>query len=126
MNWRTSTYSGGGQGDTCVEVAELHTRVAVRDSKAPTHAVLSFPSASFTAFVDHLKETSWRKSSHYGGGEGDSCVEIADVHPRLAIRDSKFPTRATLSFSAPAFTALIDHLKQAPWSGSGLAPNATS
>ncbi|MFV8189325.1 MULTISPECIES: DUF397 domain-containing protein [unclassified Streptomyces] len=63
---------------------------------------------------------NWRKSSHSGGGEGDSCVEIADVHPRIAIRDSKFPTRATLSFPAPAFTALIDHLKQAPWSGGSL------
>ncbi|MEU1478790.1 DUF397 domain-containing protein [Streptomyces sp. NPDC005760] len=38
----------------------------------------------------------WRKSSYSGGGDSDTCVEIADVHP--------------------AFTALIDHLKEHPWS----------
>ncbi|WP_328749018.1 DUF397 domain-containing protein [Streptomyces sp. NBC_00285] len=59
---------------------------------------------------------NWRKSSHSGGGEGDACVEIANVHPRIAVRDSKTPSRATLSFPAPAFTALIDHLKEHSWS----------
>ncbi|MFB7494668.1 DUF397 domain-containing protein [Streptomyces sp. NPDC056161] len=59
MNWRKSTYSDGGDGDTCVEIATLPTRIAVRDSKAPTRATLSFPTASFTALVDHLKEHSW-------------------------------------------------------------------
>ncbi|MET7907930.1 DUF397 domain-containing protein [Streptomyces avermitilis] len=56
MNWRKSTYSGGGQGDTCVEIAALHHRIAIRDSKAPTRATLSFPTASFTALIEHLKE----------------------------------------------------------------------
>ncbi|MFF5147219.1 DUF397 domain-containing protein [Streptomyces sp. NPDC013157] len=55
MNWRKSSYSGGGDGDACVEIATTVTRIAVRDSKAPTRATLSFPAASFTAFVDHLK-----------------------------------------------------------------------
>jgi uncharacterized protein DUF397 len=58
MNWRKSTYSGGGQGDTCVEIAPLSTRIAVRDSKAPTRATLSFPNASFTALIEHLKESA--------------------------------------------------------------------
>ncbi|MEV6940660.1 DUF397 domain-containing protein [Streptomyces sp. NPDC051172] len=55
MHWRKSTYSGGGDGDTCVEIAELPTRIAVRDSKAPARATLSFPPAVFTALIDHLK-----------------------------------------------------------------------
>lgn len=57
---------------------------------------------------------NWRKSSYSGGGDGDACVEIAPLPTRIAVRDSKTPTRATLSFPAPAFTALIDHLKVTP------------
>ncbi|MGW0336580.1 DUF397 domain-containing protein [Streptomyces sp. NPDC003011] len=63
MNWRKSTYSDGGDGDTCVEIATLPTRIAVRDSKAPARATLSFGAASFAALVDHLKEQPWS-----GGG----------------------------------------------------------
>ena len=55
MNWRKSTYSDGGEGDTCVEVATLPTRIAVRDSKAPARAILSFPAPAFVALVEHLK-----------------------------------------------------------------------
>jgi Domain of unknown function (DUF397) len=58
----------------------------------------------------------WRKSSYSGGGDGDTCVEIATLPTRIAVRDSKAPARATLSFPTPAFTALIDHLKEHPWS----------
>ena len=58
MNWRKSTYSGGGDGDTCVEMAELPTRIAVRDSTAPARAALSFPPAAFSALMDHLKSLS--------------------------------------------------------------------
>ncbi|MCX4882402.1 DUF397 domain-containing protein [Streptomyces sp. NBC_00847] len=55
MNWRKSTYSSGGDGDTCVEIAPLPTRIAIRDSKAPARATLSFPTPAFTALIDHLK-----------------------------------------------------------------------
>ncbi|MGV9275679.1 DUF397 domain-containing protein [Streptomyces griseosporeus] len=54
-HWRKSTYSGGGDGDTCVEIAELPTHIAVRDSKAPARATLSFTTAAFSAFVGQLK-----------------------------------------------------------------------
>ncbi|MFJ9179888.1 DUF397 domain-containing protein [Streptomyces sp. NPDC102360] len=50
---------------------------------------------------------NWRKSSYSGGGDGNNCVEIADLHPRVAIRDSKAPTRGALTFPAPAFTAFV-------------------
>jgi hypothetical protein len=56
--------------------------------------------------------THWRKSTYSGGGEGNTCVEIAEAGPRIAVRDSKAPARAILSFPTPAFTALIEHLKK--------------
>ncbi|MFF8592458.1 DUF397 domain-containing protein [Streptomyces sp. NPDC015220] len=54
-NWQKSSYSGSGDGNACVEVADRRSRIAVRDSKAPARAALSFPAAAFTAFVDGLK-----------------------------------------------------------------------
>ncbi|MEV0211070.1 DUF397 domain-containing protein [Streptomyces sp. NPDC050788] len=56
--WRKSSYSGGGEGNACVEIANRRTRVAIRDSKAPTHGTLSFPTCVFTAFIGTLKESA--------------------------------------------------------------------
>ncbi|MFJ3665753.1 DUF397 domain-containing protein [Streptomyces sp. NPDC090106] len=53
--WRKSSFSGGGEGNDCVEIANRHTRVAVRDSKAPARATLSFPPTTFAAFIEDLK-----------------------------------------------------------------------
>jgi hypothetical protein len=53
----------------------------------------------------------WRKSSYSGGGDGNNCVESASHSFRVAIRDSKIPARATLTFPAGAFTAFIETLK---------------
>ncbi|WP_189739917.1 DUF397 domain-containing protein [Streptomyces tendae] len=57
-HWRKSTYSGGGDGDTCVEIAESVTHIAIRDSKAPARATLSVPVTSFAAFVEGIKRHS--------------------------------------------------------------------
>ena len=54
-NWRKSSYSGSGDGNNCVEIANLHTRVAIRDSKAPAQGTLSFQAGTFTAFISNLK-----------------------------------------------------------------------
>ena len=54
-NWRKSSYSGSGDGNNCVEVANLPSRVAIRDSKAPARVMLSFPAGTFTAFISNLK-----------------------------------------------------------------------
>ena len=53
-NWRKSSYSGAGDGDSCVEIANRLTRIAIRDSKAPARATLTFPAEAFTAFIDGL------------------------------------------------------------------------
>ena len=58
INWWKSSYSEGGDGNTCVEVAPLRSRVAIRDSKNPAHVTLTVPLASFTALVRSLKTTA--------------------------------------------------------------------
>jgi hypothetical protein len=61
---------------------------------------------------------NWRKSSYSGPGDGDSCVEIANSPTHIAVRDSKVPARATLTFRAGAFSAFIATLKfHSPISG---------
>ena len=59
--WFKSTFSGGGSGSECVEVARLVGGAAIRDSKNKTGAVLRFNSAGMAAFVNSLK-----------GGESDT------------------------------------------------------
>ncbi|MEU0964758.1 DUF397 domain-containing protein [Streptomyces sp. NPDC005917] len=55
--WRKSSYSGPGDGDSCVEIANSPTHISVRDSKAPARAVLSFPVGAFAPFLQVLKTT---------------------------------------------------------------------
>lgn len=56
--WRKSSYSSSHSSD-CVEVGFGRDEIAVRDSKNPDGPALSFPAATFTAFLtatkhDHL------------------------------------------------------------------------
>jgi hypothetical protein len=53
--WKKSSFSGGGEGNDCVEIASLHTRVAIRDSKDPAQGTLSFPAGTFAAFIGNLR-----------------------------------------------------------------------
>lgn len=59
-NWHKSTRSGS-QSD-CVEVGVCgdQSLVGVRDSKAPTAAVLAFPYAQWVVFVDAVKRGAVR------------------------------------------------------------------
>ncbi|WP_181793135.1 DUF397 domain-containing protein [Streptomyces sp. WELS2] len=61
-----------------------------------------------------ITSPSWKKSSFSGGGEGNDCVEVAHTHPHISIRDSKAPTRATLTFRADAFASFVEALKARP------------
>lgn len=54
-NWRKSSYSGPDDGNACVEIATTPTHIAIRDSKAPARAPLTFPAGAFTPFVEALK-----------------------------------------------------------------------
>lgn len=54
-NWRKSSYSGGGDGNACVEISTHPTRIAIRDSKTPARATLTFPPRPFTVFLEALK-----------------------------------------------------------------------
>lgn len=54
-NWRKSSYSGEGDGNECVEIANSPTHVAVRDSKTPARATLTFPPEAFAPFLEGLK-----------------------------------------------------------------------
>ncbi|MGX9886917.1 DUF397 domain-containing protein [Streptomyces sp. NPDC002276] len=56
----------------------------------------------------------WRKSSYSGEGDGNSCVEIANTPTRVVVRDTKTPSRATLTFPTPTFTTFVEALKQHP------------
>ncbi|MFG2267730.1 DUF397 domain-containing protein [Streptomyces sp. NPDC048720] len=55
-NWRKSSYSGSGDGNACVEIADSPARISVRDSKDPAAGVLGFAPGAFAAFVRSLKE----------------------------------------------------------------------
>jgi len=58
--------------------------------------------------------TTWRKSTHSGGDNGD-CVEIADALPGVVpVRDSKNPHGPALVFPAASWTAFIAQAKAAP------------
>lgn len=59
-SWRKSSYSGSGDGNNCVEIANLFSQVAIRDSKAPAQGTLSFPAGPFTAFISNLKADTGR------------------------------------------------------------------
>lgn len=48
----------------------------------------------------------FRKSS-YSSGQGQNCVEVADLGSGTAIRDSKHPGEGHLSFPAVEWAALI-------------------
>lgn len=52
--WRKSTRSG--TNGNCVEIAQLDTAVAVRDSKNPTGAVLVFTPTEWDAFLGGAKD----------------------------------------------------------------------
>ncbi|WP_083983515.1 DUF397 domain-containing protein [Actinomadura hibisca] len=57
-----------------------------------------------------LTTAVWRKSSRSNGAGGE-CVEVANVRPGIAIRDSKHPSGPSLSLDPQAWDALIHRIK---------------
>ena len=62
-NWRKSSYSNGNGGNNCVEVAQLDTTVALRDSKDPNGPALLFASTDWEAFVGRTKHGAFDRAN---------------------------------------------------------------
>jgi hypothetical protein len=58
-NWRKSSYSGGGDGNACVEIARNPTHIAIRDSKDRALGTLTFPTEAFTPFIQAVRTGAW-------------------------------------------------------------------
>ncbi|MFH8493937.1 DUF397 domain-containing protein [Streptomyces coeruleorubidus] len=56
-----------------------------------------------------LTNARWRKSS-YSGNTGGECVEVADLGPGVAVRDSKNPGVGILTLSPEAYAAFVAHV----------------
>lgn len=57
-----------------------------------------------------LSAARWRKSSH-SSGQGGECVEVADLVPVVAVRDSKDPDGPKLIMNAAHWRALTRRIK---------------
>jgi hypothetical protein len=60
--------------------------------------------------IDDFAGATWRKSSR-SGPYSDNCVEVALVESGVAVRDSKNPAGAVLSFSPDEWRAFVDGTK---------------
>jgi hypothetical protein len=55
ITWRKSSYTGGGNDEACVELADVSGRVWVRDSKDPDGERLVFGRDAFAGLVERVK-----------------------------------------------------------------------
>jgi hypothetical protein len=58
-----------------------------------------------------LTRARWRKSS-YSGSSGGECVEVADLTPGIAVRDSKNQRGPALLFPTAAWSAFVESVKR--------------
>jgi hypothetical protein len=54
--------------------------------------------------MEGTRAITWRKSS-YSGNNGANCVEVGATAPLIAVRDSKDPDGARLTFGREAWEA---------------------
>lgn len=59
-----------------------------------------------------LRKAMWRKSSRSAGGNGSACVEVAFVRNVVAVRDSKDPDGAVLSFAIESWQRFLTSLTE--------------
>ncbi|WOX24643.1 DUF397 domain-containing protein [Streptomyces solicathayae] len=57
------------------------------------------------------KNARWRKSS-FSGNTGGDCIEVADLAPHVAVRDSKNPAGPVLTLAPAAFAAFVEAAAQ--------------
>ncbi|MEV8417554.1 DUF397 domain-containing protein [Streptomyces niveus] len=60
--------------------------------------------------VSSERFTVWRKSSYSGGGNGE-CLEVADGHPVVPVRDSKFAHGPALVFPVTDWSSFVSAVK---------------
>ncbi|MFF9776187.1 DUF397 domain-containing protein [Streptomyces sp. NPDC013978] len=112
LNWQRSTFSGGGEGNTCLELASAPHQLHLRESDSPRVIVSTTPTP-----VSHLLRSiatgkltpppggarRWQKSSFSGGAEGNACIELAAAAdtPALQLRESEAPAIVLASSPAP-------------------------
>ncbi|MFJ1737367.1 DUF397 domain-containing protein [Streptomyces microflavus] len=60
--------------------------------------------------TDGVPPTGWRKSSYSGGNQGE-CLEVADGHATVPVRDSKAPAGPALMFSPQGWTRFVTAVK---------------
>lgn len=58
-------------------------------------------------------ELAWFKSSHSGGNDGNSCVELALTPGTVHVRDSKNATGPRLAFASDAWAAFVPYVSEA-------------
>ncbi|MGW2637530.1 DUF397 domain-containing protein [Streptomyces sp. NPDC001348] len=56
LAWFKSSYSGGTDGESCVELAVTPGTIHVRDSKSPAGPRLAFTPDTWTRFVPYASE----------------------------------------------------------------------
>lgn len=60
-----------------------------------------------------LAIVSWRKSTYSDGGGGD-CLEVADYFPGVVpVRDSKMPAGPVIFVGNAAWSAFVQHVREA-------------
>jgi hypothetical protein len=57
LAWRTSSFSGGGNGSGCVEVAPLPTGIAVRDTKDRSRAPHLYSRPAWESLLEAIRRT---------------------------------------------------------------------
>ena len=91
--WRKSSYSDNG--GNCIEVGHARWRKS-------THS----DNGGDCIEVGHA---GWRKSSR--SDNGGECVEVGHTSEAIAVRDTQDRTGPVLTFSAPAWRALVIQIK---------------
>ena len=88
--WRKSTYSNGSGGE-CVEVADLHSGQAVRDSKHPEGPILVITKGGWQAFVQGIQAGELCAELEPGQAAG-ICREGPGHNPMTARNDHSSET----------------------------------
>ncbi|MFD6365123.1 DUF397 domain-containing protein [Streptomyces roseolus] len=58
-----------------------------------------------------MSSPEWRKSS-YSGNTGGDCIEVADLAPHVAVRDSKDPAGPHFLATPAAFAVFVEAAAQ--------------